>query len=118
MLAKDHLEAMNLLGKGEEEIRVLNLQNGTLRDALLKIRWLLCQHWSGNAKWREGQERTWMGQADKVAEVALGRDALKPNDFEPLNPPMTDRWGFEHDMKVGPCSCGAFHAKEDGPLKP
>jgi hypothetical protein len=38
---------------------------------------------------------------------------LKQNDFEPLDPPMTDRWGFEHDMRVGPCSCGAVHKKND-----
>ena len=44
-------------------------------------------------------------------------DTLKQNDFEPLNPPMTDRWGFEHDMRVGPCSCGAVHTKNDA-LKP
>jgi hypothetical protein len=50
--------------------------------------------------------------AVKMAEE-MRTAPLRKNDFVPLEPPVRDKYGVEHDMKVGPCSCGAVHKLED-----
>ena len=44
---------------------------GEMTAALHEIRQLLYHNWSDNPKWRDGNEHTWVGKADLVAERAL-----------------------------------------------
>jgi len=66
--------------------------------------------------WKEGETFPYLkanGLAMAVDAYEEFRSGKRKNDFVPLELPVKDKYGFEHDMKVGPCSCGAVHKTED-----
>ncbi len=100
-----YAEAMRLIGAKHSKGALVDLVN-----------WLL---WKNKAlAWDNGvliaacedRDRMLIEAAKKHPDIRI---PLQPEDWVPLNPPVNN-----HDMRIGPCSCGAWHTKDAAPPAP